>query len=104
MRVRNLYSEVAKELGISRDRVSMIYSAYWNCIRDGLKALDLHDGMDKGDFEGKKYGFYIQKVGRLYCDYPTYRARNRKLMRIKEKRNAEDNKHQADVQSHSDNG
>lgn len=95
MKVTSLYSQVAKELGISRERVSMIYSAYWNCIKDGIKSFDLHNGMTKEDFEGKRYGYFIQKVGKLYCDYPAYRRRNNKL--LNSKRNAEDNKGEADV-------
>ena len=82
---------------ISSDRVSMIYSAYWNCIRDGIKALDIHDGMSLEDFKGHKYGFYIQKVGRLYCDYGTYKKRNSKLLELKRRKDAKNNKDKADV-------
>ena len=97
MLVKSLYNEVAKDLGISMERVRMIYSAYWNCIRDGIKALDIHDDMGIRDFEGNKYGFYITKVGRLYCDYRTYKAKNKRLNELKERRNAENNKSKTDV-------
>lgn len=102
MKVTTLYSKVGKELGISRERVSMIYSAYWNFIREGIKFLDIHDGMTKEDFKKKKYGFRMSKVGVLYCDYRTYKSRNKKLLNTK--RNAEHNKSEADVQCDSDNG
>ena len=45
MLVKSLYKDVAKDLGISKERVQMLYSAYWNCIKEGLKALDIHDNM-----------------------------------------------------------
>lgn len=97
MTVKTLYKKVAKELGTTEDRVQMIYSAYWNCIRDGLKALDIHDDMSRDDFVGNKYGYFIQKVGRLYCDFKTYRRRNSRLIKVKARRNAEDKENKADV-------
>lgn len=88
MRVQNLYNSVAKELGTSRERVRMLYSAYWNFIKDGIKELEIHDGMSTEDFTGKKYGFFIQKVGRLYCDYGTYKRKNNRLLKLKDKKHA----------------
>lgn len=89
MKVNSIYNQVAKELGIPKERVRMIYSAYWNCIKDGIKSFDLHDGMTKEDFEGKRYGYFIQKVGKLYCDYSVYKRKNNKL--LNSRKNAEDN-------------
>lgn len=97
MTVKTLYKKVAKELGTTEDRVQMIYSAYWNCIKDGLKNLDIHDGMTKSDFEGNKYGYFIYKVGRLYCDYKVYKVKNERLQKLKDKKHAENNEDKANV-------
>lgn len=92
MKVRSLYRSVAKDLGIPEKRVSMIYTAYWNCIKEGIKSLDIHNGMTRDDFVGNKYGFVVQKIGRLYCDYKRYKSRNNKLLNLVNRRDAEDNK------------
>lgn len=98
MLVKSLYKDVAKDLGISKERVQMLYSAYWNCIKEGLKALDIRDNMGIEDFAGNRYGYYVAKIGRLYCDYRTYKAKNRRLNELKERKNAENNKSETDVQ------
>lgn len=94
MKVQNLYNSVGKELGISRERVRMLYSGYWNFIKEGIKNLDIHNEMNWDDFNDKKYGFYIQGIGRLYCDYSRYKSQNIKLIK---RRNAKHNKDKASV-------
>ena len=81
MRVSKLYPKVAKELGISEDRVREIYQAYWKFYLDKVRELPLKDGMTQEDFNGLKSGFHIQKIGKFYCNYKTYT----RVMKVKEK-------------------
>lgn len=84
MRVSTLYSKAAKDLSIPEKRVRKIYQEYWRFCIDSIRELSLDENTDEDYFDGLRSGFFIQKVGRFYCDYKNFNKRN------KHTKNAED--------------
>lgn len=74
MRVSNIYSDVAKSLGMPEERVKKIYNSFWKFYKDTVALIPFDKGLDEEYFKTHKTGFVAQGLGRFYCDYKRYKG------------------------------
>ena len=69
---RDIMRKVAKELNLSIDVVSKVYSNYWKFIQHTLQEMPLKPGLTKEEFSKLRPNFNIPALGKLFCTYEHY--------------------------------
>lgn len=70
---KDIFNEVAKELGISYKDVEYAYKSYYHFIVDTIKEFDFNDNiLTKEEFNALKKSFNIPSLGKIYAPYDKY--------------------------------
>jgi len=83
------YKEIANDLGLSESDVKDVFKYTWEFIRNKIESLPLKGDLTEEEFNKLKTTFMLPEIGKLGCDYNTYKS-IRKWYLIKGKSNDKD--------------
>lgn len=71
---KEIYEQVAKELGLSYKEVEEAYKSYYHFIVKTIKEMDLNnrETMSKEEFNSFQKSFNLPSLGKLYASYDKY--------------------------------
>lgn len=67
-----IFTEAAKEMGMTKTVVKKIYMTFWRGVRDHIKGLPLKTDLTKEEFEQMKVSVNIPSIGKIYVPWETY--------------------------------
>lgn len=70
--MKNLYKEVAEEMGLPERVVELAYRSYWKFIKKTIEELPLKEDLSEEEFAKLKTNFNIPSLGKLSCNYDRY--------------------------------
>ena len=73
--MRDLISEVAEELGVSKEVVKDSRDAYWRHMRNMIGKIPISTMTDLGELEGYQVAFKVAKFGTFHLNIPKIRKR-----------------------------
>jgi hypothetical protein len=99
-----IYKEIASDLGLNESDIKDVFKYTWEFIRKKIEELPLKEDLTEEEFNNLKTTFMLPEIGKLGCDYNTYRS-IRKSYLLKQKSNVENDECETSgKQSNHNNG
>lgn len=71
--MKQVYKEVAEELGIDEATVEDCYKSYWAFIKKTLEELPLQKDLSEEEFSKLRTSFNIPYIGKFGVDFKSYK-------------------------------
>ena len=72
MHHQEIYQQVAEELGIPEETVTLAYKSKWRFIRNHIETLTLKEPIDAGQFKQMRTNFNLPSLGKLYLTFERF--------------------------------
>ena len=70
----NIYKEIADDLGLTESDVKDVFKYTWEFIRNKIESLPLKEDLTEEEFNKLKTTFMLPEIGKLGCEYNTYKG------------------------------
>lgn len=69
-----IFKEIANDLGLNESDVKDVFKYTWEFIRSKIEDLPLKSDLTEEEFNKLKTTFVLPEIGKLGCEYNTYKG------------------------------